>query len=217
MFVSPQQRQAMRLGCKNNLTAPIVRGVGAIEQIDSYSRIVGTQRVKGQNDIYPDCVPTAYCNGIANVDARSGGKLVIPETVPLEVYKTFDPTLTTGMNPEDLFAWGMKNDLSGYRLQGWSRVDHNDELAVRGTIKRRGFVFVVIGLSLDQQNQIVCMPTTGPNGVPGTWGWHAECSDGCDGSITSGTSWGASFYMDRMFFTTPGYVVGTYELNFYKV
>ena len=213
MVLLPQQLSGMRLGCESSKLYSVPKGLlGAEPPINSWGRLLGVQRVKGQNDIYPDCVPTGYCNQIQLAKAESGDFSLIDDGVPLSIYKVFDPTLTKGMCPEDLYAWGMSTAVDGWKLKTWQRLDHTNEQDLRLTIKRLGSIGLIVELGLAQQNQIVWTPGTGD--TPGSWGGHYVCADSCSGAISDGTSWGQPAYIDREYFQTPGYVVGAYALEF---
>lgn len=207
---------SVQLGSRSRFAAPIEKLAGAEEPIESFSRVVGTQRVSGQNNIYATCVPTMYFNAIQTVKGRAGDMSLLPDDGPVHILKIFDPTLTLGMDPEDLFAWAEKNTVHGYRVKSWRRIDHANEQTIRGVIRANGFVPLTVNLATAQQTQKVWSATAGAAGKPGSWGEHAELSDGCSGPLTNGTSWGAPAYIDRSYFTTPGYVLAAYALDIVK-
>jgi hypothetical protein len=213
----PAQLARMKLGAVHVDGTAIQQRSPEIYPYGSYSRVSKTPRVMGHNDVNPDCVSTAYCNAIVTAMWRHGLGGTINDDVPLSIYKIFDPTLTTGMNPEDMWAWGMKNPVQGWQLKSWARINHNDEKAVRATVEARGFVPLTIALSVAQQNQRLWMPEPGPNGTPGGWGYHCAGIDGFSGPDSTGTSWGEEIGVGRAYFYSPGYVLAAYDLELQPV
>lgn len=206
----------MKLGCRGAPLAPIVRRVGATPPLDSYGSNPDTKWVEGQNTIYPDCVPTAYLNGIQAAKAVTGDLSPIANTMATQIYKIFDPTLTLGMNPEDMYAWGLENTVAGWKLKSWNRVDHADEFAIRSNIKAFYGVAFSLALSLANQNQRLLLPGATAADQPGTWGNHSEWSRAFSGEVTEGISWGLPFYLSRSYLSAPGYLLAAYALEFEK-
>jgi hypothetical protein len=213
LFLMPDVLGAMKLGCHSKkLAAPITPHIGAgAPPPGSYPRLTAVQRVMGQNNTYPDCVPTAYLNAIKTWAGRTTGNYsYVSDDTPLEIYKIFDPSLTTGMNPEDLYAWGTSNAVLGWKLKSWHRVNPQDMTAVRETVEAYGGISVIVELSVEQQNQKVWQPV----GTPGSWGGHNEFTDSWSGAYFEGTSWGEPMYASEEYMLAPTFTVGAYALEF---
>jgi len=189
--------------------------VGAIEQIDAYSRIVGAPLVKGNNDRWGDCVETAAYNAIQDDMADIGDLGALHDDLPVHLYSQltgFDPATganDNGTDPLSLIKFWQGNSISGWRLASVTHIDPSREGDIRHSIATKGGIYLVVNLSVDQQNQQTWMPT----GQPGSWGEHAVWCDSFDGATYFVTSWGLRIAVDRSFITNRNFVVGAFSLD----
>lgn len=209
----PSQLAAMKLGRKPSTARTPVQKFGVSgPSFDAYSRIMSLPRLDGENTIYSDCVETAAGNcSITKLGRESRGTAAVTDQVVLGVYSdiTGFPKTDDGTIPEDMWEWWKKNAIGGVILEDYATIDPTDEGSIRNAIARNGCVSASIALSLENQNQRVLKP----DGTSGSWGLHEVCLDGFDGAITSGTSWGQPFYLDRSYFSTKGFVEIVYNLD----
>jgi hypothetical protein len=214
-MILPAQLSKMRLGIHPGWKpkpAPARVGAGPAAPV-AYSRIMYAPRVEGQNSKIGDCFPTACANAIQTYLARANLGIVLHDADAVDAYEGMTgynpaiPATDQGTNPDAGFAWWQANAIAGYKLAGITSIPTEDEDELRHAIAAGG-VLLCVQLATEQQNQRVWTAT----GTPGSWGGHAIFCDGYDGEIYSITSWGEAFYIDRSYFTTPGYVVGAYAL-----
>jgi len=171
-------------------------------------------RIKGHNDIYPDCVFVAACNAARTVFARCGIEDKITEDTPLQLHEQLgglvpgEPSTYKGYDPEKFFDWWLSNDICGAKLHSVARIDNTDINEVRRVIVAMGGVFYVFNMSVDQQNQTVWMPT----GIPGTWDEHAAWGDQYTGNLNWATTWGEGKPIHKLYVTSPKFTLAAYEL-----
>jgi hypothetical protein len=184
----------------------------------AYSRILGTPRVAGHNDLVGDCVETAACNAVQTEMARAGisrpqiaNDLAVTLYSQITGYTASNPVSDQGTDPDALFAWWRQNSIAGYRLRQVVPVDPKFEAEIRDVVSRAGGIFLILALGLAQQNQLVWTAA----GAPGSWGYHAVWADSFDGALTFATSWGEAKPIDRSFFVA-GFVVAAYALDIAK-
>lgn len=214
---SPSALAGMRLGLHPGWVPPVVAPrTAAVIYPSSYSRIIETPRVSGENTTLPDCFPTACVNAVQGALARAGDYTPIDNSIAVAAFAGMtgqDPTNPddVGTYPDQGFAWWKTNPIAGFKLDSYTPLDISTENEIRGTISFgscRG-VLLCINLSIENQNQRMLLPV----GVPGTWGGHAIWADTYDGAVTSVTSWGDSLYIDRSYFAVPGFVTAAYQLE----
>lgn len=214
------QLAAMKLGCRwHGAPAAPGRRVATIVPPVAYSRILGTPRVAGHNDLVGDCVETAACNAVQTEMAKAGmsrpqiaNDLAVTLYSRITGYTARDPASDQGTDPDALFAWWRQNSIAGYGLRQIVPVDPKFEADIRHVISRAGGIFLVLALGLAQQNQLVWTAA----GTPGSWGYHAVWADSYDGALTFATSWGEAKPIDRGFFVA-GFVAAAYALDIVKV
>jgi hypothetical protein len=212
----PHQLAAMKLGCRwQGAQAATPERVATSLPPVAYSRIIGTPRVAGHNELVGDCVETAACNAVQTAMAGRGhsapqlsNDLAVTLYTQITGYTALKPASDRGTDPNDLFVWWRHNMIAGYRLQQAIAVDPKSEPDMRHVISTTGGIFLVLALGLAQQNQLVWTAA----GTPGSWGYHAVWADDYEGALTSCTSWGEAKVMDR-FFLAAGFVVGAYALD----
>lgn len=212
----PHQLAAMKLGCRwRGSPAVTVERVATRLPPVAYSRIIGTPRVAGYNELVGDCVETAACNAVQTAMAGRGlsgpqisNNLVVTLYTQITGYTALNPASDRGTDPNEMFAWWRQNTIAGYRLQQAIAVDPKSEPDMRHVISTSGGIFLVLALGLAQQNQLVWTDA----GTPGSWGYHAVWADDYGGALTSCTSWGEAKVMDRGFFAA-GFVVGAHALD----
>ena len=212
----PHQLAAMKLGCRwQGTPAATAQRVAANLPPVAYSRIIGTPRVAGHNELIGDCVETAACNAVQTAMAGKGmsgpqisNDLAVTLYGRITGYTALNPASDRGTDPRELFAWWRRNTIAGYRLGRVFPVAPQSEDDVRHVVSTMSGVFLVLALSLAQQNQLVWSAA----GTPGSWGYHAVWADDYDGALTTCTSWGEAKPMDRSFFAA-GFVVGAYALD----
>ncbi len=215
-MILPATLAAMKLGIRAGWKPdPVPARAAAAAYPAAYSRIVSTPRVTGDNTRLSDCFPTACCNAVEDWVYRLNDRcdITVPDADAIAAYEGMagyvpsDPATDLGTVPSTGLAWWMNNPIAGYRLKMATPINPQAEADLRSAISR-GPVLLCMELSVENQNQRVL---TGV-GTPGSWGGHAVCVDGYDGEITSGTSWGEPFYLDRSFFAV-GMAVAAYALD----
>lgn len=212
----PHQMQAMKLGCKKPEEDTINYLISSTLFLESYSRIIGTSRVKGHNDEVGDCVPTAACNLITTYLARKGHQVIIPDDLPVFIYSAVtgynssDPATDQGTDIDQFFSWWKINSIYGFKLKEKIDINPQDEALIKHTIEtsESGSVLVISNLSLNQQNERVW---TG-DGEPGSWGRHCTVSDSYEGALYNFTTWGVGQPVDRSFFN-QGFVTNVYNIS----
>jgi hypothetical protein len=213
----PNQLARMRLGCRLNpsVTAYAGRaGASIAPALPAWSRIVTAPRVEGHNDTIGDCVETAGFNAVQTLLARAGNDTQIPNALVPAVYTAVtgynpaNPATDQGTDPEAFFAWWGQSPIAGYKLGNLTRLNPQDEAAIRQTIATTGGVFLCVELAVEQQNQLVWTAT----GTPGTWGGHAIWCDSFEADLTFATSWGEVKPIDRSYFE-KGFVQAAYGLE----
>lgn len=218
----PHQLAGMKLGCATQPgTLPPVANVAAAvaPPPSAYARISEAPRVQGHNDVCGDCVETAASNSVQTALARAGIFTRISDDYPRTLYSNLTgyrdgiPSTDNGTDPMVLFDWWRRNALGGFKLTNLTRLEPTEEGAIRHAIATDGGVYLIVNLSVEQQNQRVWMPA----GTPGTWGGHAIWADEYDGGLTFCTSWGEPTPLDRSYFTTPGFVIAAFQLGLTKV
>jgi hypothetical protein len=212
----PHQLAAMKLGCRwQGAPEPVSRRAATVLPPAAYSRILGTPRVQGHNDVIGDCVETAACNAVQTAMARAGvsgpqisNDLAVTLYSQITGYAALNPASDRGTDPRELFAWWCENPIASYRLKQVTPVDPQSEADIRHVVSGAGGIFLVLALGLAQQNQLVWAA----GGTPGSWGYHAVWADDYEGALTTCTSWGEAKPMDRSFFAA-GFVAAAYALD----
>lgn len=212
----PQQLRRMRLGCQwhpGRTFAP--DAVAASGPVPEFHGAIQFPALTGHNDEISDCVPTAYCNIVANWRAADGDTVPLSNDLPVDLYKAaggYDGTPATdnGMDPEAMWPWARDHAVGGYRLASFLRLDPTDEGAIRRTIEKRYAVAVVMKLLDAQFNQRVLEPT--PNSPMA--GYHMVMLNQFVGPLTDGISWGEPMVIDRPFW--PAQITIAYGLRLEK-
>jgi hypothetical protein len=112
----PHQLAAMKLGCRwQGAPASNAQRIATVLPPAAYSRIWGTPRVAGHNDVVGDCVETAACNAVQTGMARVGlsgpqisNDMAVTLYSQVTGYTALDPASDRGTDPDELFGWWRK-------------------------------------------------------------------------------------------------------------
>jgi len=214
-MILPDRLAKMKLGLKDPWEKPVVGGVSDTNPPPgAYSRIMSAPRVTGHNDKIGDCFPTACCNAVQTLLARSGNSRVVADddaTLAYSGMAGYNPAVPSsdqGTNPQAGFNWWLNNDIAGFRLKSVIDIDPKNLTSMRKTTILSGGVLLCVNLAVENQNQIVWTAA----GTPGSWGAHAIWMDSFEGSYDFVTSWGEERGIDRSFFYGD-FVLAAYGLG----
>lgn len=212
----PHQYAAMPMGVHHAWapkTAPETVGL-VLPEPPARSRIIGTNRVLGDNNKIGSCVPTMCVNAVQTLLSRQGNETPLPDDLAVQAYSAVtgynpaDPATDQGTDPEQMFEWWLNNPIAGFKLKAAPRLlNPLDQFGVHAGIARSGWVGLILNLSTNQQNEITFIG----DGVAGSWGRHAVLADQNDGP-TGTTCWGAEKWIANSFFAN-GYVLAAYEFD----
>lgn len=205
----------MKLGCiLKPETVEFHAGLALTAQqlLPAWSRITGTPRILGHNDVLGDCVVVAAINRVQTQLARLGSPAVIPDDLAPAIYSEVtgympgQPATDQGTLPEQLFTWWQANAIFGWKLREAIPLNPLDQAGQRNSIVTANGVMLCSALGQANLTQFAWEPCSD------LIGYHATFADGYEANYTSETSWGTERQVPQAFFAA-GKVVAAYSLD----
>ncbi|MDR3736086.1 MAG: hypothetical protein P4L10_11185 [Acidobacteriaceae bacterium] len=129
----------------------------------SYSRIVSTPIIMGENDIHGDCVCVAAFNAVATAKARDGDFTRFDDVESFDLYEALGGMpADVGLNPGVLFTYWQSNPIGGYRLKSIESIALDDVAGIEQAIIDNGFVYFAAMLDDAQMTQSDWVPVPSP-------------------------------------------------------
>jgi hypothetical protein len=171
--------------------------------------------VKGHNDECGDCVQTMVFNAIQTELAKRGDFTPLPDGATRDLYSIMtgyvrgNQASDKGTLPSDMWAYWKANPIAGFMLESATSIAL-DQNTIRHTIDARGYVALLMALSVEMQNAST-WPAAGAPGTPGTWGDHAGLLAGYINVEDDLDTWGYRQPCTPTFFT-GGFAYAAYDL-----
>jgi hypothetical protein len=167
--------------------------------VDFMSR-VGQWDMLG-NDTIGDCGPISVANSIRAAGAYGDGtshRFTLPEVLDLYSRTSgYDPVSganDNGVVLQELLSEVRKSGIGGFNVLAFAEVAVADLGEVKAAIDLFGHVLIGANLPVDASHQLDAgqpwTPTSGKNGIPGSWGGHAIYVGQYDADGLTCATWG---------------------------